>query len=104
MAMPSADLIADAVFLTLGGNLRSYREILGNHRGSPRAADLRAVCWRVWRELQDNQPTYQQTAKAWGRDRTAIARGLKRIELKGAITEGDLEQIKRLLSAPKVAN
>lgn len=53
--------------------------VLADHRGSPRAADLRAVSMYVWRHIQHNQPCYTATGAAFKRDRRNVARGLKRI-------------------------
>lgn len=96
MVAPSTIRIAEVVCGVLGG--ASVASVMSDHRGSPRAADLRAVCWHVWRFVHKGKmPTFTMTAQAWGRDRRAIARGLQRIQQRGIPRPSDMRQIMLLL-------
>lgn len=93
---PRRERVAEVVCSVLGGSTPDH--ITAGHRGSPRTADLRAVCWHVWRSLhKSDTPTLTAIAQVWGRDRRNVARGLHRIKQKGLPSTTHMMEIMRQL-------
>jgi hypothetical protein len=86
--------VATAVCAVLGGD---PDRLLRPHRGSPRDAWLRWVCFDIYRQpphaAQPRVYTFTQVGADWQRDRRAVARGLRRLEEQGKPTAAQYRAI-----------